>query len=182
MGNLIKCPMCDKDISPNAVSCPHCGEPMKIQEQKIEAIEQPTSYNLVLESTTSVIKTIKLIRVLTNWGLKESKDVVDKMPSVFMFDLDINKAESIKSGFKDVGAVVSLVGNTVSNKPNEPIKTQVKSTYVAKDNLIKCPNCKSVKCNKIGSISKAASVGVWGIFSLGKLNKTWECKSCGYKW
>jgi hypothetical protein len=26
---LIKCPMCEKDISPNAVSCPNCGEPMK---------------------------------------------------------------------------------------------------------------------------------------------------------
>lgn len=26
---LIKCPMCDKDISPNAEFCPNCGEPMK---------------------------------------------------------------------------------------------------------------------------------------------------------
>jgi len=26
---LIKCPMCERDISPNAINCPHCGEPMK---------------------------------------------------------------------------------------------------------------------------------------------------------
>ncbi|MBZ9624095.1 hypothetical protein G9F71_014680 [Clostridium sp. FP2] len=61
-------------------------------------------------------------------------------------------------------------------------KIFVKPTYVAKDNLIKCSNCKSVNCNKISGLSKAGSVGLWGIFSVGKLNKAWECKSCGYRW
>lgn len=27
--SLIKCPACEKDLSPNAASCPHCGEPMR---------------------------------------------------------------------------------------------------------------------------------------------------------
>jgi len=26
--NLIKCPMCNNEISPNAISCPICGEPL----------------------------------------------------------------------------------------------------------------------------------------------------------
>ena len=29
MKTLIKCPACQRDISPNATSCPHCGEPSK---------------------------------------------------------------------------------------------------------------------------------------------------------
>ena len=32
--NLIKCPACQKDISPNAVACPHCGEPVKTTVEK----------------------------------------------------------------------------------------------------------------------------------------------------
>ncbi|MBW9155937.1 ribosomal protein L7/L12 [Clostridium tagluense] len=174
MGNLIKCPMCDKDISPNAISCPHCGEPMKLQQEKeVQVIENPTSYNLILESTSQAIKAIKLIREVTNLGLKEAKDITDKMPCTFMFNLDIAKANSIVSRFKDIGAVVTILGDN---------NTFVKPTYVAKDNLIKCSNCKSVNCNKISGLSKAGSVGLWGIFSVGKLNKTWECKSCGYRW
>jgi predicted nucleic acid-binding Zn ribbon protein len=27
--SLIKCPACEKEISPNAPTCPHCGEPLK---------------------------------------------------------------------------------------------------------------------------------------------------------
>jgi ribosomal protein L7/L12/uncharacterized C2H2 Zn-finger protein len=174
MGNLIKCPMCEKDISPNAISCPHCGEPMKVQEKEVQEMGAPTSYNLVLESTTQGIKTIRLIRELTNWGLKQAKDVYDNMPSAFMFNLDIYRAKQIKQDFEAIGAKVNLVGN------NETIN--VKSTYVDDDNLIKCPNCKSVKCNKISGTSKVASAGVWGILAVGKLTKTWECKSCGYRW
>ena len=26
---LIKCPACEKDVSPNAPACPSCGEPIK---------------------------------------------------------------------------------------------------------------------------------------------------------
>ncbi len=29
MNNLINCPMCHKEVSPNAKSCPHCGEPLR---------------------------------------------------------------------------------------------------------------------------------------------------------
>jgi predicted amidophosphoribosyltransferase len=27
--SLIKCPACEKDVSPKAPACPHCGEPLK---------------------------------------------------------------------------------------------------------------------------------------------------------
>jgi RNA polymerase subunit RPABC4/transcription elongation factor Spt4 len=47
---------------------------------------------------------------------------------------------------------------------------------------IKCPNCKSTNVKKIGGLSKAGSFAMWGVFSMGKLIKTYECKSCKFKW
>jgi RNA polymerase subunit RPABC4/transcription elongation factor Spt4 len=32
MTNLIKCKACERDISPNAASCPHCGEKLKTEQ------------------------------------------------------------------------------------------------------------------------------------------------------
>lgn len=32
---MIKCPICNKDISPNAVSCPNCGEPIKLNTETV---------------------------------------------------------------------------------------------------------------------------------------------------
>lgn len=59
---LIKCPMCERDISANAVACPHCGEPMKTKE----VVSQPNGYKVILEGNLrEKIKLIKVIRELT---------------------------------------------------------------------------------------------------------------------
>ena len=44
-----------------------------------------------------------------------------------------------------------------------------------------CPNCQSADIKRIGTISRAVSIKVWGAAS-GKLGKSMECKSCGYTW
>lgn len=33
---LIKCKECGKDVSSNAVACPHCGNPLKSEDELIE--------------------------------------------------------------------------------------------------------------------------------------------------
>lgn len=48
-------------------------------------------------------------------------------------------------------------------------------------NNIHCPTCGSNKIEKISGVSRAASVGVFGLAS-SKIGKTFECKNCGYKW
>ena len=45
-------------------------------------------------------------------------------------------------------------------------------------NLPKCPACGSLNVKKIGSVERAASVGLFGLFSK-KIGKTFECKNCG---
>lgn len=45
-------------------------------------------------------------------------------------------------------------------------------------NLPKCPTCGSLNVKKIGGVERAASVGLFGLFSK-KIGKTFECKNCG---
>ena len=42
-----------------------------------------------------------------------------------------------------------------------------------------CPYCHSKNTKKIGSISKASSVAIWGIFAIDKVSKQWHCNNCG---
>lgn len=41
-----------------------------------------------------------------------------------------------------------------------------------------CPYCKSTNTKKISGLSKAVSVGLFGIFALGKTTKQFHCNSC----
>ena len=46
---------------------------------------------------------------------------------------------------------------------------------------ITCPTCGSTNTKKISNLSKAASVGLFGIFSQ-KVKHQFHCNSCGYEW
>ena len=48
--------------------------------------------------------------------------------------------------------------------------------------MIKCPNCGSLDTKKISGASKVGSAVMFGIFSMGKITKTYECNQCGYRW
>lgn len=44
-----------------------------------------------------------------------------------------------------------------------------------------CPHCHSRNIVKISMLNRATSISLFGIFSK-KINKTYECKNCGYTW
>lgn len=44
--------------------------------------------------------------------------------------------------------------------------------------VVECPYCHSTKTVKISGLSRAASIGFWGIFSK-KIGKQWHCEDCG---
>lgn len=63
-------------------------------------------------------------------------------------------------------------------------KTQVQqqeSIKTQNDNTPRCPHCKSINIKSISGLNRGASVAMWGIFSK-KINKSFECKQCGYTW
>lgn len=47
---------------------------------------------------------------------------------------------------------------------------------------IVCPNCGSANIKRISRTSKAGSALMWGVFSMGKLTKTYQCNKCKYRW
>lgn len=50
------------------------------------------------------------------------------------------------------------------------------------NNVPKCPTCGSTNIEKISGVNKVASAGLFGLFSLGHISKTFRCKNCDYKW
>lgn len=59
---LVKCPMCSNDVSPNAISCPHCGEPLGRQNDNTFNTEnQQKSICLVCKGRGKVRSPLKII-------------------------------------------------------------------------------------------------------------------------
>ena len=54
------------------------------------------------------IKVIKVVREVTNLGLKEAKDLVESAPKPIKEGVPKDEAESIKKKFDEVGAKVSI--------------------------------------------------------------------------
>lgn len=50
-----------------------------------------------------------------------------------------------------------------------------------KNNMPKCITCGSTNIKRISTGNRLISVGLFGLAS-GKIAKTMECRSCGYKW
>ena len=77
--------------------------------------------------------------------------------------------------------------NNKEKHKNKLLFEQAKKDYYyeqkrKENSVIRCPNCNSNNTNKIGTANKATSVIFMGIFSIGKLLKVYECRSCGYRW
>ena len=74
-----------------------------------KAEEAKTEFAVVLKSAgDKKINVIKVVREVTNLGLKEAKDLVDGAPKTVKDGLSKDEAEALKKKFEDVGAVVEL--------------------------------------------------------------------------
>ena len=72
-------------------------------------VEEKTEFDVILKETgPEKIKVIKVVRELTNLGLKEAKDVTEKVPSTIKEGVSKEEAEAIAAKFKEVGAVVEI--------------------------------------------------------------------------
>lgn len=66
---------------------------------------------------------------------------------------------------------------------NKKLDAQFQKAYdeVYGRKKVTCPTCGSTNTKKISGLSKAASVGLFGIFSQ-KVKHQFHCNSCGYEW
>lgn len=72
-------------------------------------VEEKSEFNVVLaEIGDKKINVIKVVREITDLGLKEAKELVDSAPSNVKGGVSKDEAESIKSKLEEAGATVEL--------------------------------------------------------------------------
>ena len=76
-----------------------------------EPVAAKTEFTVVLEGVgdaTKKISVIKVVRELTNLGLKEAKDLVEGAPKPIKENVPQAEADTIKKKLEDAGAKVSI--------------------------------------------------------------------------
>jgi large subunit ribosomal protein L7/L12 len=81
---------------------PTTGGTAQVEEEKTEFAVHLTS------AGDKKINVIKVVREVTNLGLKEAKDVVDGAPKVVKEGVSKEEAATIKKKFEEVGATVEI--------------------------------------------------------------------------
>ncbi len=96
-------------IKAEMAAMPVAGVAAGAPAQAAEAAEEKTEFDVVLKNVgAEKIKVIKVVREITNLGLKEAKDLVDKAPGVVKNGVSKEEAENIKKKFAEVGAEVEI--------------------------------------------------------------------------
>jgi large subunit ribosomal protein L7/L12 len=72
-------------------------------------VEEKTEFDVVLKAAgANKINVIKVVRALTNLGLKEAKDLVDGAPKAVKEGASKEEAQDIKAKLEEAGAEVEL--------------------------------------------------------------------------
>ncbi|MEA2101568.1 MAG: 50S ribosomal protein L7/L12 [Thermodesulfobacteriota bacterium] len=78
-------------------------------EGEAEAEEEQTEFDVVLKDMGSQkIQVIKVVRALTDLGLKEAKEVVESAPKAVKEGISKEDAEDAKKKLEEVGATVEI--------------------------------------------------------------------------
>ena len=96
--------------------------------------------------------------ILSEYGEQIDESLQEKVDK-FYAELDRKRQIQFK---KDIAEI-----NRNAKKPDDPRKR----------GLVECPYCKSRDTEKISSLSRAASVGFFGLGSK-KIGKQWHCNRC----
>lgn len=73
------------------------------------AVEEKTEFDVVLASAgANKINVIKVVRTLTNLGLKEAKDLVDSAPKTLKEAVSKDEAQQIRAKLEEAGATVEV--------------------------------------------------------------------------
>jgi len=72
-------------------------------------VEEKTEFNVILTAAgEKKINVMKVVRALTNLGIKESKDLVDGAPKVVLENVEKPVAEAAKAQLEEAGATVEI--------------------------------------------------------------------------
>ncbi len=72
-------------------------------------VEEQTEFDVVMTSFgANKVNVIKVVRALTNLGLKEAKDLVEGVPSTVKEGVSKQEAETVKKQLEEAGASVEI--------------------------------------------------------------------------
>jgi large subunit ribosomal protein L7/L12 len=80
--------------------------PTTTEKKPEEAVA--TEFNVILESFTDKVKTIKVVRELTGQGLGDAKATVEGAPKAIKENVDKKTAEEVKKKLEESGAKVTI--------------------------------------------------------------------------
>ncbi len=73
------------------------------------AVVEQTSFDVILkEAGGQKLAVVKLVKDLTGLGLKEAKELVDRVPKELKTGIAKDEAETLKKQLEEVGAVVEI--------------------------------------------------------------------------
>lgn len=77
---------------------------------EVAAVEEQTEFNVIMKSFSEdkKINVIKVIRTITNLGLKEAKDLVEAVPANVKEGVSKADAEAIKKQLEEAGAQAEI--------------------------------------------------------------------------
>jgi large subunit ribosomal protein L7/L12 len=79
------------------------------QVQAAPPVEEQTEFSVILTNAgANKINVIKVVRTLTNLGLKEAKDLVDSAPKPIKEGVNKEEAQQIKAKLEEAGATVEV--------------------------------------------------------------------------
>jgi large subunit ribosomal protein L7/L12 len=74
-----------------------------------DAAEAKDEFNVILKDAGDQrVKVIKVVRELTDLGLKEAKELVDSVPAPIKEAVEKEEAEAVKAKLEEQGAVVAV--------------------------------------------------------------------------
>lgn len=74
----------------------------------VAAAAEVTEFNVILDSFTDKVKTIKVVREITGQGLGEAKATVEGAPKAIKENVDKKTAEDVKKKLEESGAKVTI--------------------------------------------------------------------------
>lgn len=134
----------------------------------------------------------------------KSNSIGDNGYFPFLYDNDYecpackNRLQDVDISAEDYLAIVKISGDKnfiqamIELKQDDIIEFQSKMNQFKaqlqqqessgrEDNVPKCPHCNSTNIKSISVLNRGVSIAMLGIFSK-KINKSFECKNCGYTW
>ena len=164
---LIKCPECGKMFSEFAISCPECGCPIEIIKRKQPKVEGHiyTKINGLEYDVTKVVKLLLIYYKKDDLNCNEKKEAYEIIRKEFHIT-----PHNFEKAFDEKTMTVAEINC-------DPIRKSTKTTQQS-SSQVTCPYCKSTNTKKISTVSRAGSIGLFGIFSK-KVGKQWHCNNCG---